>query len=169
MIKQKMKARQNPPLTLSYGDFAFDDAPASLCQPVVIPEAVVAIDKNERRTTYTDVKINNESNVFVANGGETLTLTGNWNMNHFQNIIPGYQTYCPGCITQNYIGMTNSDFTGNQFDVCFDVTGTGTVSGTLNSTFTAPTQTGRILYYTTNELVFLLLSVWSLAERSECE
>lgn len=147
--KTKDEGDANPPLTLKYGEFAYADAPSSLCQPVVVPADVVAIDQLERRTTYTDVKLNNASNVYVANAGESITLTGSWNMNHLQNIIPGYQPYCPGCVTQNYVGMTNNDFTGNQFDVCFDVSGTGSVSGTLNTTFTAPTRPG--VYYITQK------------------
>jgi hypothetical protein len=145
--KTKNAGDPNPPLTVSYSGFAYDDGPASLVLPIEYPSLPKSIDQLERRTTYTDVQINGGTNIYYATPGETLTLTGNWSWNHLQNIIPGYQTYCPGCITQNYIGITNSEFTGNIFDVCYDVSGTGSGSGTINNTFTAPSRPG--VYYIT--------------------
>ena len=147
--KTKNAGDPNPPLTISYSGFAYDDTPASLSLPIVYPSLPKSIDQLERRTTYTDVLINGTSNVYYATPGETLTLTGNWTWNHLQNIIPGYITYCPGCITQNYIGITNGEFTGNIFDVCYDVSGTGSGSGTINNTFTAPSRPG--VYYITQQ------------------
>jgi hypothetical protein len=156
--KTKNAGDPNPPLTVSYSGFAFDETPASLCQPIVYPPSTKSIDQLERRTTYSgvtisgtsNVYINGASNAYVATPGETLTLTGNWNEDHFQNIFPGYITFCPGCITQNYIGMTNGDFTGNQFDACYDVSGTfAHPGGTINNTFTAPTRPG--VYYITQQ------------------
>ena len=153
--KTKMAGDPNPALTVSYSGFAFDDTPDSLMIPVVLPPVVKSIDQLERRTTYTNVVIsgtsgsyvNGQSNAYVAAPGEALTITGNWNKDHFQNIIPGYIAYCPGCITQNYVGMINGDFTGNQFDYCYDVSGVGTASGSFNISFPAPTRPG--VYYIT--------------------
>jgi hypothetical protein len=93
--------------------------------------------------------INGSSNVYTAVPGETLALSGSWSQVYFSDIIPGYIPYCPGCITQNYIGMTNDQFSGNNFDVCFDVTGTFPHSGTVDYTFIAPVRPG--VYYITQQ------------------
>jgi len=138
--KAKNTGDPNPPLTTSYKGFAFDDTTSSLC---ITP---VLIDQNERRTKYTDVKINNTSNVYFAAPGESLTLTGNWSENHFQNIFPGYGAYCPGCITQYRIGMADGSG-GNVFATCDDVSGLGSYGGFLNQTFNAPSTPG--VYYIT--------------------
>jgi subtilase family protein/type IX secretion system substrate protein/MBG domain-containing protein len=147
--KTKNFGDPNPPLTVTYNGFAFDETPASICLPVVLPPSIKSIDQTERRTTYSNVQINGQSNVYTATAGETLTLTGNWSEDHFANIIPGYQVYCPGCITQNYVGMTNDNFTGNQFDLCYDVSGLFAHSGSINVTFTAPSRPG--IYYITQQ------------------
>lgn len=147
--KTKNQGEVNPPLTVSYSRFAFDDTEASLCLPLVVPTLPKSIDQLERRTTYSDVKINGTSNVYVAQPGEVLTLTGNWTEDHFQNIIQGYPTYCPGCITQNYIGMSNDNFTGNQFDTCYDVSSVFAHAGTISNTIVAPSRPG--VYYITQQ------------------
>jgi hypothetical protein len=147
--KTKAAGEPNPPFTISYNGFAFDDSPASLCTPVQFPSSPKSIDQLERRTTYSDVLINGTSNVYYATPGETLTLTGNWSEVYFSDIFPDFIPYCPGCITQNYIGMTNDQFSGNVFDTCFDVSGTFPYSGTINNTFTAPARPG--VYYITQK------------------
>lgn len=139
----------NPPFTFNYNGFAYNDTEASICQPIQFPPTTKSIDQLERRTTYTDVKINGTSNVYNATPGQSLTLTGNWSQVYFSDLIPGYIPYCPGCITQSYIGMTNDQFTGNNFDVCFDVTGTGPKAGSINIPFTAPSRPG--VYYITQK------------------
>jgi hypothetical protein len=151
--KTKNAGDPNPPLTVSYDGFAFDETPASLCIPVVIPPTIKSIDQTERRTTYSNVQINGGSNVYTALPGETLTLTANWSEDHFVNIFPGYVAACPGCITQNYIGMTNGNFDGNQFDVCYDVSGLFAHSGSINVMFNAPTRPG--VYYITQQTSWL--------------
>ncbi|MEP7110456.1 MAG: S8 family serine peptidase [Ferruginibacter sp.] len=151
--KTKNAGDPNPPFTFSYNGFSFDDSEASLCQPLQFPSSPKAIDQLERRTTYTDVRINGSSNVYYATPGETLTLTGNWSQVYFSDIIPGYIPYCPGCITQNYIGMTNDQFSGNNFDTCYDVSGTFPHSGMVYNTFTAPLRPG--VYYITQQSTWL--------------
>lgn len=145
----KASGQSNPPFNITYDGFAYSDNPSAICHEVKIPETTVDIDQLERRTTYTNVKINGGSNSYIAQPGESLTLTGNWLMTHFANIDPQYAVFCPGCITQNYLGMANSEYSANQFDVCYDVTGTGIVPGSINSTFTAPTRPG--VYYITQQ------------------
>jgi hypothetical protein len=103
----------------------------------------------ERRTTYANVQINGGTNVYYATPGQTLTLTGNYSEVHFQDFVPGYVTYCPGCITQNYIGIANDNYTGNNFDGCYDVSGTYSNFGALSTNFTAPTRPG--VYYITQK------------------
>ena len=147
--KTKNAGEPNPPFTFTFNGFAYDDTEASLCQPIQFPSLPKSIDQLERRTTYTDVKINGTSNVYYATPGQSLTLTGSWNEVYYSDIIPGYIPYCPGCITQNYIGMTNDEFTGNNFDVCYDVSGTFPHSGLINNTFTAPNRPG--VYYITQQ------------------
>src|SRR5206468_5004449 len=88
--KTKNAGDPNPPLTVSYDGFAFDESPATLCKPIIFPPSPKSIDQVERRTTYTDVLINGQSNVYYANPGETLTLTGDWSEVHFNDIIPNY-------------------------------------------------------------------------------
>jgi cytoskeletal protein CcmA (bactofilin family) len=148
--KTKNAGQPNPPLTVNYSGFAFNDTEAQVVQPVQIPPTTKVIDVLERRTTYTDVKINGIANVYYATPGENLSLTGNWSKAYFSDFIPGYLQYCPGCITQLYIGMTNDQFTGNVFDVCFDVSGTFPQSGVINNSFTAPTRPG--VYYITQQM-----------------
>jgi hypothetical protein len=147
--KTKNAGDPNPPFTINYNGFAFDDSPASLCSPVVFPSSPKAIDQLERRTTYSNVMINGTSNIYYATPGENLSLTGSWSQVYFSDIIPGYIPYCPGCITQNYIGMTNGEFSGNNFDNCYDVSGTFPHSGTVDFTFIAPTRPG--VYYITQQ------------------
>jgi hypothetical protein len=137
--KTKNSGDPNPPLTVSYSGFAFDDTPGSLCPPVV------SINQLERRTSYTNVQINGASNVYVAAPGEALTLTGNWSENSFVNIFPGYFPNCPGCITQLRIGMVNESG-GNAFATCDDVSGLGAHSGAIYQTFNAPSAP-NILYH----------------------
>jgi hypothetical protein len=148
--KTKNAGDPNPALTVSYDGFAFDETPAVLCQPIVSPPPY--IDQVERRTIYTNVQINGQGNTYTATPGETLTLTGNWSEEHFASFVPNYVVYCPGCITQNYVGLTNDNFTGNIFDTCFDVSGLGSFTGTLNNTFTAPSRPG--VYYVTQNSTF---------------
>ena len=107
---------------------------------------LVSIDQLERRTTYTNVLINGASNVYVASPGQVLTLTGNWKKRHFENLSPGYTTFCPGCVTQLRVGMTDGSG-GNAFATCDDVSGMGDRSGFINVTFNAPTAPG--IYYIT--------------------
>ncbi|MBC7885247.1 MAG: T9SS type A sorting domain-containing protein, partial [Saprospiraceae bacterium] len=139
----------NPEFTFNYDGFAFDDSEDDVCVPLQLPPSPKSIDQLERRTTYTDVKINGLSNVYYATPGENLTLTGSWSEVYFSDIIPGFIPYCPGCVTQNYVGMANDQFSGNIFDPCYDVSGTFPHSGTLSNTFTAPPRPG--VYYITQQ------------------
>jgi len=155
--KTKNVGDSNPPLTVTYDGFAFDDGPSAVCSAVdpPIPPMSKSIDQTERRTTYTNVQINGQTNVYTASPGETLTLRADWSEDHFVNIIPGYQVYCPGCITQNYIGMTNGNFGGNTFDTSYDVSGLFAHSGpadSIHNTFKAPSRPG--VYYITQQTTF---------------
>jgi hypothetical protein len=147
--KTKNAGEPNPPFTFTYNGFAYDETEGILCQPLQIPPTTKSIDQLERRTTYTNVQINGTSNVYYATPGEPLSLTGDWSKVYFTDIIPGYVPYCPGCITQNYIGMTNDEFTGNNWDVCYDVTGLGQQAGVINNSFAAPLRPG--VYYITQQ------------------
>ena len=64
--KTKNVGESNPPFTFTYNGFAFDDSPASVCQPIEFPTLPKSIDQLERRTTYTDVQINGTTNVYYA-------------------------------------------------------------------------------------------------------
>ncbi|RYE18860.1 MAG: T9SS type A sorting domain-containing protein, partial [Sphingobacteriales bacterium] len=150
--KTKNAGEENPPLTVTYEGFAYNDTESDVSQTLVVPPTTKVIDQLERRTTYTNVSINGTTNVYQASPGEALTLTGTWNEIYFSDIIPGFVPYCPGCITQSYIGMANDQFTGNTFDTCYDVTGLQTHTGTIIQSFNAPTRPG--VYYITQ------LSTW---------
>jgi cytoskeletal protein CcmA (bactofilin family) len=145
--KTKAPGDSNPPLTITYNGLAGDDTRDSVCVAFTIPSSPKVIDQRERFTTYTGVRINNGSNVIYATPGQSLTLTGSWNEKFYTDSIPGYVAYCPGCITQNYIGMNNAEGLGTIFTDCYDVSGLAPHSGVINKAFTAPTTPG--VYYIT--------------------
>ena len=163
--KTKNAGDPNPPLTVSYNGLAFDDTPDSLVRAIVFPPATKSIDQLERRTTYSGVTItgtsyqNDTPNVYYAVPGEALSVSGTYSETHLQDVIPGYQPYCPSCITQNYVGMSNSDFTANQFSTCSDVSYTTPHAGSFSNSFTAPTRPGVYLHYPKKYLVEFLLPV----------
>ncbi len=141
----KLEGEPNPPYTLTYEGLAAHDKPSYVCLPFVVPPSPKVVDQLERQTTYTNVKINNETNIYNATPGESLTLTGSWNEAYYN--YPQYTPYCPGCITQIYIGMNNAAGQGVIFTDCYNVSGLGQFSGNINKFFTAPTVPG--IYYIT--------------------
>lgn len=143
--KTKLAGEPNPVYTFTYEGLAAHDKPSYVCLPYVVPPSPKVVDQLERQTTYTDVKINNTTNIYNASPGESLTLTGSWN-EAFYN-YPQYTPYCPGCVTQNYIGMNNAAGQGVIFTDCYDVSGLSSFSGTISKTFNAPTEPG--VYYIT--------------------
>jgi glyoxylate utilization-related uncharacterized protein len=136
---------ENPPLTITYRGLVGNDTQESICLPYVVPPSPRDIQQLNRKTTYTDVKLNGGTNVINAKPGETITLTGNYN-----SVYSDPTNYCPGCITQLHIGMGNTDG-GNLFNNCIEVNGTANSkpSGALNITFNAPSTPG--VYYLTQE------------------
>jgi hypothetical protein len=127
-----------------------DDTKDSVCVPFIIPPTPKVVDQNMRLTTYTAIQLNNGGNVYYANPGENITLTG-----HRQTVYNDLTNYCPGCVTQLYIGMAAPGGTGNVFTSCFDVslnvlTGPGnSQDADFNFQFVAPTEPG--VYYITQE------------------
>lgn len=146
--KTKAPGEANPPLTISYNGFVGTDTEDDVCIPFVIPPTPKVIDQALRITTYTDVKLNNGTNVIDAAPGQSITLTG-----HRNTVYNDLTNYCPGCITQLYIGMANAPGLGNVFTNCYDVslynlTETGTAqSADLSISFNAPATPG--VYYIT--------------------
>jgi hypothetical protein len=138
----RVKGAENPPLTISYEGFVGADNEKNACLPFLTPGSPKVIEQLERSTTYTGVKINGTNNVYHAKAGEIITLTGEWS----QVFINPENAYCPGCITQLYIGMANENGVP-VFSDCYDVSGTGSHSGMINKTFVAPTTPG--VYYIT--------------------
>jgi hypothetical protein len=145
----RQPGESNPPLTISYQGLAGNDTKDSICVPFVIPPTPKVIDQNLRITTYTNVQLNGGGHVYNAAPGESITLTG-----HRQTVYNDLTNYCPGCITQLYIGMA-APGGGSVFTNCFDVslgmlTGPGTSQDAdFNFQFNAPTEPG--VYYITQE------------------
>ncbi len=133
----------NPPLTITYEGLIGTDTKDSICLPYKIPAIPTVIEQLERTSTYTNIKINGQTNVYLASPGEALVMTGN-RSTFFSNEIP----YCPGCITQLYITMSDGN-EGVNFTECNDVSGVSSWSQVLNRTFNAPTTPG--VYYITQE------------------
>ncbi|HEY0060430.1 MAG TPA: MBG domain-containing protein, partial [Flavisolibacter sp.] len=138
--KIKMAGRENPPLTITYNGLVGDDTKDSICAPAVLPTSPVDVHQLNRITTYTGVQLNGGTNVINASPGQQIILTGTFNSVYFDT-----SNYCPGCITQLHIGMSN-EIGRNIFNDCFEANG-GTE--TLNRTFAAPAKPGT--YYITQE------------------
>jgi hypothetical protein len=143
----KLRGSINPPLTISY-DGLVDDTEDSICIPYIIPPSPKVLDQNLRITTYSDVKLNNGTTILNASPGEAITLTGDR-----ITVYNDTTNYCPGCVTQLYIGMANAAGLGNVFTNCYDVslynlTGPGnSITDTFAISFNAPTTPG--VYYIT--------------------
>jgi hypothetical protein len=142
----KVTGTENPPLTVTYTGLVGDDTKDSVCIPYVIPASPRDVQQLNRNTTYTDVKLNGGTNFINATPGQSITLTGTYN-----SVYSDPTNYCPGCITQIHIGM--SDGAGaNLFNDCIETNGgrgTPQPSGALNRTFNAPKSPG--VYYITQE------------------
>jgi hypothetical protein len=135
-----------PALTITYDGLVGDDTEESVCVNYTKPGTTIT--ELERQYTYSDIKINNQTSVYTAQPGEALTLTGSW----YQVFVNPGNPYCPGCITQLYIGMGNGAG-GNNFTYCTDVSGLGDHSGSIDRTFNAPTTEG--VYYITQRSSWL--------------
>jgi hypothetical protein len=140
--KTKKVGSENPPLTITYTGLVGDDTKDSVCLPLLVPTSPISLQQLNRKTTYTDVKLNGGSNFINAVPGQSLTLTGNYN-----SVYSDPTNYCPGCVTQIYIGMTDTQRSGATFTDCYNVSGTGSYSGAINKSFTAPATPG--VYYIT--------------------
>jgi cytoskeletal protein CcmA (bactofilin family) len=139
-----------PPLTISYDGLVGDDTKDSVCIPYAIPPVPKTVDQILRLTTYTNVTLNGlATTVYQASPGETITLEY-----HSVTVYNDLTNYCPGCISQQYVGMAGPGGVP-AFTDCFDVslyllTGPGTsLTVDRSKAFTAPTQPG--VYYITQE------------------
>ncbi|HVG16382.1 MAG TPA: MBG domain-containing protein [Chitinophagaceae bacterium] len=139
--KSRIIGTDNPPFTITYNGLVGNDTKDSVCLPYIIPASPRDIQQLNRKTTYTDVKLNGQTNVINATPGQTIQLTGNYN-----SVYSDPTDYCPGCITQLHIGMSNGKG-GNLFNDCIAVG--QAPSGSINKTFTAPSAPG--VYYITQE------------------
>ncbi len=143
--KSRIEGVANPVFTISYTGLLGTDEASTICTSSSNPNIVqpgTVYTSLERQYTYSDIKINNQTSIYDATPGEALTLTGSWN----QVFVNPENAFCPGCISQMYIGMGDGNG-GNTFTDCYDVTGLQDNSGTINKSFTAPTEPG--IYYIT--------------------
>ena len=140
----KVIGSANPPLTVTTNGLINGDVLTTYITPDLITPSSPKqfIDNLARDYTFTNIKLNNTSNVFFATPGQSITLTGSWTW-IYNPPIPA--NGCPGCIAQAYFGMANAEGSGNVWNDCNNVTGTGSGGGALNRTFNAPTQPG--VYY----------------------
>jgi hypothetical protein len=148
IIKADNKTRAfkeaNPTFTVTYSGLVGSDTKESVCIPYQRPANPIVFTDFERTTTYENVRLNGQSNVFFANPGESMTLSGSWSSQYWNSPVT-----CPGCITQLYIGMGNGKG-GNTFTQCYDVSFTGNWSGNFNIGFNAPSEPG--VYYITQRM-----------------
>ncbi len=148
--KTKVAGNENPLLTISYDGLVDDDTEDSVCIPFVIPPSPTEIMDLNRRTTYNNVRLNSATNFINASPGQSITLTGDFSSVYSPLFNPDGTQYCPGCITQIHIGLSNGSG-GNVFNQCFPTNnGSPTPNtGSINITFNAPTAAG--VYYLTQE------------------
>jgi hypothetical protein len=109
----------------------------SLCydSPQPIPTSVT-LSVGARVNTYSGVSVNGGGNSAVVSPGSSVSL-------HYQmSAYVDYNGYCPGCVTQAYIGIGGTSQTIN----CHHPINNG-YSSTFNGSFTAPTTPG--IYYLT--------------------
>ena len=105
-----------------------------LLTPQVLPSNVT-LDLAGRIMSYTGISINGATNTEVVAAGSTVSLTYNLAVTWGPNL------YCPGCVTQSYIGIGGSTTTLQCENGIYDGYNTSYNSGT----FTAPTTPGT--YY----------------------
>jgi hypothetical protein len=148
--KTKIAGDPTPPLTITYNGLVGDDTKESVCIPYVIPTSPKVIKQLNRSTTYTDVKLNGGTNFINATPGQSITLTGNYNSVYSALYNEDGSEFCPGCITQIHIGLSDGNG-GNVFNDCIETNSgqTPQPSGTLNRIFSAPKTPG--VYYLTQE------------------
>ncbi|MEP7373424.1 MAG: LamG-like jellyroll fold domain-containing protein [Chitinophagaceae bacterium] len=137
--KTKYDGEPNPPLSLSYSGFINGDNENNICsgnfvQSYITPASPVSISQLARVTTYTDVKLNNGTNVITVSPGDSIMLTGD-RVSFSQAVV---DADCPGCVTQHYFGMKDI------FSEGFDANGS---SGAIVHPFRAPKTPG--VYYIT--------------------
>ena len=130
--KTRFEDDPDPAFTLTYNGLAGNDTKDSLCLPIVFPASAVEIYQLNRNATHTDVKLNGGANFIYATPGQSITLTGNYN-----SALYDPTNYCPGCITQIHVGMSDGDG-GNVFSNCYEL---GSMPpGIINRTFNAPAR-----------------------------
>jgi hypothetical protein len=139
--KTRLTGEANPEFTITYSGLVGDDTKDSVCIPYTRPANPIVFNEFERTSTYTNVQLNGQSNIYTAEPGESIVLTGS----RFTEFT-SFPAFCPGCITQLYIGMGNGDG-GNTFTQCYDVSGISTWSDNFNIAFNAPMAPG--VYYIT--------------------
>ena len=102
----------------------------------------VTIEYENRRVTYTDISLNNRTNVNVdVFPGQEVSLSFDW------KVAPtGRNGYCPGCIIQVYVGMAGS-FSECIVSRVFRTPTFPNASGKSAVSFQAPTELGT--YYIT--------------------
>jgi hypothetical protein len=127
-----------PELTITFDGLVGDDNRDSICIPFLRPISPKVINDYDRTITFTGVSINGGSNLYFAEPGQGLTLTGQ------MLSVNNSEMYCPGCITQAHIGM--GDGNTNFFSNCYDITPSGTIHN-ININFSAPLTEG--VYYIT--------------------
>ncbi|MCK9640324.1 MAG: HYR domain-containing protein [Prolixibacteraceae bacterium] len=103
--------------------------------PQPIPTSVT-LSVGARVNTYSGVSVNGGGNSAVVSPGATVSL------HYLMSAYVDYNGYCPGCVTQAYIGIGGTSQTIN----CHHPINNG-YSSTFNGSFTAPTTPG--IYYLT--------------------
>jgi hypothetical protein len=124
--------------TDGYGTPASAYVISPITSQLLVPQLVpsnVTLDLAGRIMTYTGISINGATNTEVVAAGSTVSLTYNLNVTWGPNL------YCPGCVTQSYIGIGGSTTTLQCESSIYD----GYSNSYTSGTFTAPTTPGT--YY----------------------
>ncbi len=112
-----------------------------ICTPISDPSSSV---HSSRTVEFSNVTFNGSAaTLFFAAPGESIDLAADWSVTSASSV------YCPGCIVQYYLGITDV------FSTCFTSRGYGnnaSASGSLSETFSAPADPG--VYYLTRHNTF---------------
>ena len=130
-----------PPSITCQSNFTVHSDPGSCSACNLFATAIpspVTLDYADRYITYTDVSINGGGNSAIVSPGSSVSLAYNLSV-----AFDYYTGYCPGCVTQSYIGIGGTNTTLQ----CEEYISDGTTDYYHSGNFNAPSTPG--VYYLT--------------------